>query len=119
MITLTTVFVIGAGASAGYGFPLGAELVRLIVQGTVQGGPMRRDLLTAGFRDDGLDAFAERLRGADPRSIDTFLEGNDAKTVEIGKAAIALLILGAEGQCLRDGRLFIGSQRLEDHWLGY
>ncbi len=120
MITSPTVFITGAGASWEYGFPLGRELVRQIVQGTAKGGDLRAELLRTDYiREGDIDAFSERLRGSDPRSIDTFLEGNQPEMVEIGKAAIALLILRAEHQCKREGRLFIGSELLQDHWLGY
>ena len=120
MITSPTVLIVGAGASWGYGFPLGAELVRLIVAGTGKNGPQRQALLRAGLHEGDLDGFSERLRLSGARSIDTFLEGSDATTVEIGKAAIALIILQAEYQCRREGKLFIGSgERLKDHWVEY
>jgi hypothetical protein len=120
MIATPTVLIIGAGASVGYGFPLGIDLVKLIVAAAGQGSPQRRELLSAEFRGGDLDTFSERLRLAGARSIDTFLEGNASTMVEIGKAAIALIILQKEDQCKREGRLFIGSaERLKDHWLEF
>ena len=75
MITIPTVFIIGAGASAEYGFPLGHGLVQNIVAGTAPQGGLSVELLRAGFTKDELNEFNRKLRGADPLSIDTFLEG--------------------------------------------
>lgn len=99
MVDTSTVFVVGAGASVGYGFPLGPDLVHELIQRVGTDGDRRTQLINAGFRAGDLDDFAHKLKESDSQSIDTFLEGNQPEYVRIGKAAIALTILEREGLC--------------------
>jgi hypothetical protein len=115
VIRRSTVFVVGAGASADYGLPLGPALVRLIVDGLGETGVLRQSLLEAEFALGDLETFADRLTRSDLTSIDAFLEGNVAQFTEIGKAVIASAILFCE-QNPRE-RLFKESPN--DHWLRY
>ncbi|HTT39083.1 MAG TPA: hypothetical protein VMH32_15605 [Burkholderiales bacterium] len=112
-------FILGAGASAEYGFPLGSGLVQRIVEGTGSGGQLRDDLERAGYKREELNEFSRKLRDSDQLSIDTFLEGNECNSFQaIGKAAIAISILQAE-HASRKQEKFIGRNVPADHWLRY
>lgn len=118
MISNSTVFIIGAGASADYGFPLGTELVKKIVDRMSKPNtPLLRALHLAGNDPEDTSRFRERLRDSDPDSIDTFLEGNEDRFVRIGKSAIAFVILESESRCRHDGRLIRNPP--EENWLRY
>jgi hypothetical protein len=118
MIEQPTVFIIGAGASAEYGFPLGQGLVaRILALMSQPNTPLLRAINLAGLDPRGTSLFHDQLLGSDADSIDTFLEGNDEAFVQIGKAAIAYVILEAESRCVRE-RLLIESAP-DDHWLRY
>ena len=118
MITNPTVFITGAGASYEYRFPLGWGLVEQIISAVkTNADGMRNSLVAASFREGDLDNFRKRLKNSDSRSIDTFLEGADKKTSDIGKAAIALIILKSEAVCKSEELLFGAKPR--DHWMGY
>jgi hypothetical protein len=118
MISEPTVFIIGAGASGEYGFPLGQALVkRILVHMAGTNTTIHRAMNLAGLDPRGLELFRDRLRGADAESIDTFLEGNEEPFVRVGKAAIAYAILEAEERCRREGLLIEASP--SDHWLRY
>src|SRR5258708_823314 len=99
MLERRTVFILGAGASAPYGFPIGSELVCEIVKGLAAEGTLRDQLLRAEFRAGDLDEFRDRLRVAGGTSIDFFLEDQHDDVVAIGKAAIAVQIRRAEHNC--------------------
>jgi hypothetical protein len=119
VITKPTVFIIGAGASASYGFPVGDELSGRIVNETLKPNTnLKRALRLAGHEDTDITRFRERLNDAGLTSIDAFLENNDPTSIEIGRAAIAYVILEAEAKCRKEDRL--GEHRpADDHWLGY
>lgn len=117
MLNKRTVFVIGAGASVQYGFPLGQGLVRDIVAATQPGGTYLHAFTEMGFTLEECKLFHSRLRGSDASSIDTFLEGNAEPIIRFGKVAIAHSILRAEWAAKNQGRM-IGSPG-QDHWLGY
>ncbi len=99
MIERPTVLILGAGASAPYGFPVGDELLHDI-DGLLRKSPddeqslpgYLRDLGYA--RDDQLD-FARRLVCSGEPSVDAFLESN-SKDEEIGKASIAFALMQKE-----------------------
>ncbi|MBU0595758.1 SIR2 family protein [Candidatus Bipolaricaulota bacterium] len=118
MITAPTVIIIGAGASFEYGFPLGAKLVKQAVFHTrAPVTALCKALVSSGVSADVAGEFSVRLRDSDSNSIDTFLENNREEYVRIGKAAIALVILLAEADCLTEGRLL--AKPPADHWLKY
>jgi hypothetical protein len=83
MILKPTVLVLGAGASFPYGYPLGEQLVDLIVQLTAPQGALR-----SVFSDPNIEPFHTRLRESEVASIDDFLASNPA-FVELGKKSIA------------------------------
>ncbi len=102
MIITPTVFILGAGASAPYGLPLGAELVNKIVD-ELKPGPTDNkkalDCLTqaagGGPELSQLEAFRKTLEDSRERSIDSFLQYHSEFTNQ-GKRAIAWVLMNAE-----------------------
>lgn len=94
MINENTVLVLGAGASAPYGFPSGRqllyEIVRFIDAGESGHAGLERygHLLDAGFSADELASFRDVLRLSKQPSVDALLEKRP-DFVRVGKAAIA------------------------------
>ncbi|SRR6266567_7368983 len=89
VIRKPTVLILGAGASAPYGYPLGGALVERILTLTDPGGaggPLHRVLIGAFVAP--LADFNRRLRGSETSSIDDFLESNP-DYAELGKLCIA------------------------------
>jgi len=103
MIELETVLVLGAGASKGFAFPTGSELVRLILEMT---GNKNFSLFSTFYevchgKDlPKADEFHEVFQKAKPLSINAWLEHNP-EFIEIGKIAIAIALL----ECERGGSL--------------
>jgi len=118
LIKTPMVFIIGAGASVGYGFPLGEKLVKQIAFHTrAAETAFSRAMVASGVDSADVLRFHGNLRGADPSSIDTFLENNREEFVRVGKAAIALVILLAEAECANQGNLVENPPK--DNWLKY
>lgn len=118
MISNPTVFIIGAGASAEYGFPLGSSLVHKIISHMSEPNTdLLRGLHLGGFELAETTQFCKKMEFSDTDSIDTFLERNEDKYVQIGKAAIAYVILESESECHKADRLISNSPK--DHWLKY
>jgi hypothetical protein len=118
LIRTPTVFIVGAGASYEYGFPLGEKLVKQIVFHTrAAETPFSKAMVASGIDSTDVLQFSSSLKGADLSSIDAFLENNRAEFVRVGKAAIALVILLAELECAKQGRLIENPP--EDNWLKY
>jgi hypothetical protein len=94
VILKPTVFILGAGASHPYGYPLGAELVTKIMDLTGPGGGLFH--LLKGEENPILAQFHRRLAGSEVDSIDDFLESN-TKFATFGKICIAagLTVWGA------------------------
>ena len=107
MIKKKTVFVLGAGASAPYGFPLGSELYDKVWNGLIQHPLALRNQFAAsvmevgGFDQKNVDTFAQHLREAGRYSIDEFLVGH-RQYKEIGKMAIARLLMPYEDDAALD-----------------
>ncbi|MCX5817334.1 MAG: hypothetical protein NTX75_14035 [Proteobacteria bacterium] len=117
MITNNTVFILGAGASSSYGYPTGAELRRRICS---EYATKLNNLLTGNIIIDDNNPFTEvhesiklatAFRESDIKSIDRFLAINPEFS-DIGKMAIAMLILDAE-------KTDIFRDNLEDNWYFY
>jgi hypothetical protein len=89
MIRTPTVFVLGAGASAEYGLPLGSALIQLIVDALGETGTLRKPLSIAGVLEGKMEIFADKLHLANLTSIDAFLENNSPEFVELGSFASA------------------------------
>ena len=98
-----TVFVLGAGVSHPYGFPLGQELVESIVR-------LDRDLFvkdTGGrYPSNMVKGLQNALARSGMRSIDRFLQ-NRSDYLEVGKAAIASVLMPLEVEEL----LFTGDRQ--------
>jgi hypothetical protein len=105
MINNPIVFVLGAGASAPYGFPLGHELRRDLCglsEAHSSWGNSLRNILCSdnNIPADELINFGRVFRGSNTKSIDSFLAiENNKKYIEIGKLAIAARI----GLCENEG----------------
>lgn len=98
MIKKKTVFVLGAGASHPYGFPLGRELVfevpkRLRVTTKRLSGEFIRLFQDADDAYD-IDGFTQKLIGSN-LSVDAYLE-HHPEHLKIGKAGIALCLIPHE-----------------------
>jgi hypothetical protein len=103
MIEQETVFILGAGASAPYGYPTGNGLRNAICQGfpkklqkllPISQTVIPRETLRGLIRDSG--EFANTFDLSNTPSIDLFLARNP-RFSQVGKIAIALEILTAEG----------------------
>lgn len=112
MITIPTVFVLGAGASKPYGFPLGLELRDQVV-GHLGSGSKLVMLTQLGFKETELRDFGNRLSQSSLASVDAFLELNPS-LCDMGKHAIAMALLPYENQ----GALFDKDRRSEN-WYEY
>jgi hypothetical protein len=96
VITKKSVFVLGAGASKPYGFPIGWELVEKVVGQFGKNEPNREILLQhGGFAEDLLDEFLRVLDGSGQNSVDAFLE-NQPRFLDIGKAAMSIVLISCE-----------------------
>jgi hypothetical protein len=110
MIRGRTVFVLGAGASAPYGFPLGLKLTDGIREELSRDSQFRRDVLDAYGRRESLKEFAELIGEAGRNSIDELLQWRQ-QWREVGKLAIARMLI----PCERDERLHPAASALD--WL--
>ncbi len=117
MIRNPTVLILGAGASTTYGFPLGGQLVDLIL-GLLQGStsPLLKALIRLEVPQGDIETFRDDLDGSGLRSIDLFLEDlkPDDVYVKIGKVAIAYLILSCEKR-----EMLVRPKKTGDHWYEY
>jgi hypothetical protein len=118
MITTPTVLVLGAGASAPYGFPLGfglrseiikelridkgskAEEPRIVMPHGSRPATLYSALIQK-FNPADVDNFREALVRSRRLSIDAFLERNSRLFKEIGRCAIAGVILQSEEDSVR------------------
>jgi hypothetical protein len=119
MIRVPTVFVIGAGASKPYGFPLGSELRNLTVDPRPRWPKRERvfrrnDLLSVlevVDPEEQYGRFSIALQSSGYTSVDQFLEKNPRYTA-IGTIAIALALI----PCERREKLFPPASPRSDHW---
>lgn len=88
MINTETVFVLGAGASHPYGFPLGERLVSNMII-NLHDDHQIGYLVKYGFEDGLIRKFGEKLKGSNLKSIDAFLEHQNNDFKVFGKVAIA------------------------------
>ena len=97
MISIPTVLVLGAGASKPFGFPIGRELVDVIIRETVDPTALQigQTLSRCGFSEHEISDFGQALRFSQRNSVDAFLERRQ-KYLEIGKAAIAAALIPFE-----------------------
>jgi hypothetical protein len=91
-----TVFVLGAGASAPYGLPLGNQLFQHVIDDFSTDTAISSDFLNAApFNQKNIDGFIYALRYSGFTSVDEFLEKRQ-EFVEIGKAIMAIELLTRE-----------------------
>ena len=96
MIGTPIAFVLGAGASSCYGFPLGQRLCRLVVEEFREGAGSHVPFLrNTAYSEEDLEQFITELRYSGRNSIDAFLE-NRREFLQIGKAAMSFLLMAKE-----------------------
>lgn len=97
MITIPTVLILGAGASAPYKFPVGSELLATICTDVAnEGKHLCRQLVElAGRQVDELNAFSQALQLSGQQSVDTFLEKRP-EFLGVGKEAISCALVPRE-----------------------
>lgn len=95
MINSNTVLVLGAGASAPFGFPLGQGLKDLVCRKILQQPGSVQLLATLGFKTDIISRFRTALENSGRSTVDAFLEYRE-DFLEIGKTAIAATLLPYE-----------------------
>lgn len=95
MIHTKTVFVLGAGASAPYGFPLGRTLVEMICHDLESASVMLTRVHALGHGLNDIHRFRDELVDAGPDSIDAFLQTRP-RYLELGKACIATALIPFE-----------------------
>jgi hypothetical protein len=101
MIRSKTVFVLGAGASFPFNYPLGSELYQCVVRNFQRGGVYRDHLVnTTGFTHAEVDRFLLALSRSGQTSVDAFLERRHEEFLDIGKAAMAIDLLLREQEHL-------------------
>jgi len=105
MITLPTVLVLGAGASADYDFPSGRSLMLQICNSldTREDVGFKKSLLDLGFERNEIGPFATELRFSMQPSVDAFLEKRP-EYMAIGKAALAGSLIPYENLSILLGR---------------
>ena len=111
-----TIFILGAGASLPYGFPLGSQLINDIIaytKNTRQDTSRLYTLLRENFTAQEIDKFRSHIAATDVNSIDSFLYHNP-DYLEIGKASMACLLLECEA---RSGDFHEVVET--DHWYKY
>src|SRR5215211_8988152 len=102
MISRPTVLVLGAGASAPFGFPTGLRLSERIVRDLQVGHPGYNALQEyCGFDETEITRFRLAFFRSGRNSVDAFLEHRE-DLLGVGKAAIAVGLIGFENE----GRLF-------------
>ncbi len=96
MISKPTVLVLGAGASADYGYPTGRALLFTVCERMIGGDPAMDGYLDKLAIPRELPAkFATLLKHSMQESVDTFLE-NRPEFIPVGKLAIALALVPLE-----------------------
>jgi hypothetical protein len=94
MINTSMVFVLGAGASADFHFPVGQGLLRIVANWRGNSGPIH-SFKELGYSERDLQVFCEALHYSGEASIDAFLEKRP-EFMEIGKTAMAIELIGRE-----------------------
>lgn len=115
MITKNTLFILGAGASAPFGYPTGQKLREIILKNLSypphSENTKRYDLFNElGFNEKKISKFIEAFLKSTLYSIDAFLEKRP-EFLEMGKVAIADALIPYE----IENRLF----SINGDWYGY
>ena len=100
MIVSPTVFVLGAGASCTYGFPLGAQLTQNIYGSLKYAKGEGSDymlLKEIGFSQNDINKFADDLEKSNLSSVDTFVM-RKPQFMDLARHAIAIELVKYEHQ---------------------
>jgi hypothetical protein len=112
LISKPTVFILGAGASRMYGFPLGAELKNQVLQKLDnEGASLFERYYSMGFEPSEVEDFRDALRESGVDSVDAFLEHRGGEFLKIGKTAIAEALIPFEDESKLFGQ--------DADWYGY
>jgi hypothetical protein len=106
MIRRKTTLVLGAGASAPFGFPTGYELLRKVVDWANTSPGQTNPILFSEFKGSEIKEFREALEKSGKMSVDSFLE-HRPEFIPIGKRAMAMALIQCEHQphlFKRDGK---------------
>jgi hypothetical protein len=95
MISTPTTFILGAGASAPYGFPTGKALVDKVLENLESEKYIRQILELFPDQERAIETFADQLNRSRKLSVDAFLEHRPEYS-EIGKTAIAQALIPYE-----------------------
>lgn len=99
MINVKTVFVLGAGASNPFNYPVGSGLYQAVLDNFQKGGSSNAHLInTTRFVQNDIDKFLMALARSGQSSVDAFLERRFEDFLEIGKAAIAIELMLRENE---------------------
>jgi hypothetical protein len=113
VISKPTVFILGAGASAPYGFPTGGQLLNTICKELSDpSGDLFQLMYQCGFNPQLIANFAEALDASMQPSVDMFLE-HRMEFVELGKAAMAAVLLPCEDETR------LSRRGTKSHWYEY
>src|SRR5258708_19497688 len=97
MITRPTTLILGAGASAPFGFPTGYQLLNEVLSCAAYSSDGASPLLALDYGTGQIQAFWEALRASGKSSVDSFLEHRPT-LVDIGKAAMAWALIRCESE---------------------
>jgi len=111
MIRSPTVLILGAGASAPFGFPAGRELLLQICAHLSADTDLKQRLRACGYEQKLIECFRDELYLSMQPSVDAFLEKR-SEFLEVGKAAIACALIPYE----QESKLYRG-ERLD--WYEY
>jgi hypothetical protein len=114
MITEKMVFVLGAGASAPFGFPVGAKLFGEVINHLLQPSDQERicKLASDEFNLEHVASFRETLLHSGQQSVDAFLEYR-REFLDVGKAVMATLLVG------REASVPLWQPENEKNWMRY
>ncbi len=126
MIKTPTLLILGAGASAPYGFPLGTELKANINKDLIyyiQKHPKNHWIKDLGISENSIVRFTSSLDSSTGYSIDSFLEHQNEEYIKIGKLSIVNQISKSESaeklfhtEYVKDDGEIIKN---DDHWYSY
>ena len=91
-----TLVVLGAGASKPYGYPVGSELKNKIIHSILGNNGVVFEILKELYPVEELVKFAKAFMNSRISSIDAFLVHQNNRYAEIGKIAIAAVMLESE-----------------------